>query len=131
VQVDGEHVAEIGAEHYQDPLSDVDDVEHAEDQRQPDGHQRVDPAAEYPVDDGLVDLASHLSSVLLRRRAAQLDQCGFGLMIATEPVAPSGSTCTYFPFCHWKMKAIAFTFWPRELNCTGPWTLASVTPLCR
>ena len=57
VQVHRQHVAEIGAENDQDPLGDVDDVEHAEDQRQPGRHQRVDPAAEDPGGDRLGDLA--------------------------------------------------------------------------
>ena len=59
VQVHGQHVAEVRAEHDQDALGDVDDVEHAEDQRQPDRHQRVDTAAENAVDDGFGEFASH------------------------------------------------------------------------
>ena len=62
--MDGQHVAEIGAEHHEDALRDVDDVEHAEDQREPGRHQRVDPAAEYAGGDGLLNLGRHLSSVL-------------------------------------------------------------------
>ena len=60
-----------------------------EDQRQPDSHQRVYPADEYPVNDGLVYQAPHLSSVHL---SAQGFQLGFGKMILTEPGAPTGST---------------------------------------
>jgi hypothetical protein len=62
VQVHREHVAEIGADDDQDALSDVDDVEDAEDQRQPDGHQPVDGADQQAVHDRLIDQASHLSS---------------------------------------------------------------------
>src|SRR5581483_3622296 len=51
VQVHGEQVAEISSEDDQDALGDVDDVEHPEDQRQADRHQRVDTAAEYSVED--------------------------------------------------------------------------------
>ena len=91
-QVHGEHVAEVGAEDDQDALGDVDDVEHAEDQRQPDGHQTVNSAHEDPVDDGLVDQPSHVSSVPLRFLTTQPLQLGFGKMIFTEPGAPTGST---------------------------------------
>ena len=63
MQVDRQHVAEIGAEHDQDALGDVDDVQHAEDQREPGRHQRVHATAEYPGGDGASDLGSHLSSV--------------------------------------------------------------------
>ena len=53
-------------------------------------------------------------------------------MMATEPVAPVGSTWTYVPpFCHWKMNFCATVFSPELLNFTGPWTVCSVTPLCR
>ena len=51
MQVHGQHVAEIAADDDEDALRDVDDVEHPEDQGQPDRHQRVDTAAEYPVDE--------------------------------------------------------------------------------
>jgi hypothetical protein len=59
VQVHGQRVAEVGAQDHHDALGDVDDVEHAEDQRQPDGHQRVDAAAEHAVDHGVQDLGCH------------------------------------------------------------------------
>ncbi len=78
VQVDRQHVAEIGAEHDQDALRDVDDVEHAEDQREPGRHQRVDAAAEYPGRDGLRNLGRHLSSVPLSALRDQPVQLGFG-----------------------------------------------------
>src|SRR5262249_2386867 len=75
VQVHGEHVAEIGADNDQDALGDMDDAEHAEDQRQPASHRRIHPADQYPVDDGLVYQAPHLSSMHL---TAQPPQYGFG-----------------------------------------------------
>ncbi len=60
MQVHGEHIAEIGAGHHEDALRDINDVEDAEYQRQPDGHQCVDPAFENSVGDGRVDLATHV-----------------------------------------------------------------------
>jgi len=41
-EVDRERVGEVRAEDDHDPLGDVDDVHHPEDQGQPGGHQRVD-----------------------------------------------------------------------------------------
>ena len=36
------------------------------------------------------------------------------------------------PFCcHWKVNAAALEFRPELSNLTGPWTVLSVTPLCR
>src|SRR5262249_12014414 len=52
VQVHGERVAEIGAEYHHHALGDVDDVQHAEDQREADGHQCIDAAAQNAVDHG-------------------------------------------------------------------------------
>src|SRR5690348_3003473 len=60
-------------------------------------------------------------------------QAGLAARIGSEPEEPCGRTWTNFvPLsCHWKTKAAAATFSPSELNCTGPCTLWSVTPLCR
>ena len=54
-------------------------------------------------------------------------------MIATEPLALTGRTClNAVPCCcHWKVNAAALEFLPKLSNLTGPWTLVSVTPLCR
>ena len=131
VQLHRQRVAEVRAEYDQDALGDVDDVEDAEDQGQADRHQGVDTSDEYPVDDGLVDLRRHaLSAVLVR---AQLDQFGLGLMIATDPAALVGRTwLKAVPLlCHWKVNAAEPEFLPSSSNFTGPWTVLSVTPLCR
>jgi hypothetical protein len=63
VQVGPQHIAEIGAEYHHDALGDVDDVEHAEDQRQPDRHQAVDPAFEHSVG-YRAEKGTHVSALL-------------------------------------------------------------------
>ena len=57
-----ERIAEVCAQDDQDTLGDVDDVEHAEDQRQADGHQGVDATDEDAIDNSLVDLTCHGAS---------------------------------------------------------------------
>src|SRR6185437_9579569 len=63
VQMRPEHVAEVGAEHDQDALRDVDEVEHAEDQCEPDRHQAIDTALEHAIGDGLQE-GTHVSTPL-------------------------------------------------------------------
>src|SRR5262249_8331361 len=139
VQVGPEHVAEVGTEYHHDALGDVDDVEHAEDQRQPDGHQAIDPTFKDTIGDGLKE-GSHVSSVLRSFRSlvtpgvCQPARVCLVRRGGTDPVASAGSTCTYLapvppaPGCHWKMTAdwAAALFSPLLPNCATPrtvWTM--------
>ena len=141
VQVHAEHVAEVGGEYHQDALGDVDDVEDTEDQRQADRHQRVNPAGEYAIDDGLVDLPSHVSSVLCVPATADLlvvrapaypgSQGDLKVWTGDEPAEPTGRTWTKLPFCHWKTNVGAAMFLPTLSNCAGPCTVCRMMPLCR
>jgi hypothetical protein len=59
VRLREQRVREVGAQDDQDTLGDVDDVEHAEDQRQADRHEGVNAPEENAVDDGLGYLPRH------------------------------------------------------------------------
>ena len=144
MQVDGQYIAEVRAEHDQDALGDVDNVQHTEDQRQPDRHQCIDTAAQDAVDDRLAEFASHLRFmpfILLTgcvERAAsladpldQVPQAGFcACACACAPALPP-STGTNWPFCHWKIRPCCAVFSPLAVNCTAPCTVCSLIPLCR
>ena len=65
VRLGEQRVGEVSAQDDQDTLGDVDDVEHAEDQRQAHRHEGVDAPDEDAVDDGLGDLPRHKHSVLV------------------------------------------------------------------
>src|SRR6202044_503108 len=105
------------------------------DQRQPDRHQRIDPAAEYPVGDGLIESTPHVSSVLcvpatadrlMVLRARLTRRCQKGGLTArmrVEPCAVVGRTWSNWPFCHWKMNAGAPTFSPTLSNLAEPCTV--------
>ncbi len=61
-----ERVAQVSAQHDQDSLSEVDDVHHAEYERQPACHQRVKPSDQDPIDDGLENKHRSAPNVLIR-----------------------------------------------------------------
>src|SRR5258708_22446224 len=95
VEVAVDRVAKVGAQDDQDTLGDVDDVEHAEDQRQADGYEGVHAPHENPVDDGLVKLPRHKAnapswSVLCLPGDIQLVKAGLVARMATDPGAAAG-----------------------------------------
>jgi hypothetical protein len=66
VQLREEAVAEVGAEDDQRALRDVDDLHHAEGQRQAAGHQRVDAAREQAQQGGLDEQVHRLRGLPTR-----------------------------------------------------------------
>ena len=57
----GEEEADIHPDHHEFALGEVDDLDHAEDQRDADADERVDAADEQAVDDGLGHCLPHLA----------------------------------------------------------------------
>ncbi len=46
-----QNIAEVGAQDYKSALSDVDNIHHPENKRQPGCHQCIDSSGQYPSDD--------------------------------------------------------------------------------
>ena len=96
-QVHRQHVAQVGAQHDQRSLGDVDDVHHAEDQREPGGHQRIDAAGQHAFDDRLGSRYDTCSRSPVRLRETRP---------AWSRTAPTtGAPGPASPFCHWNIDA--------------------------
>ena len=52
-ELGGEEEADVHPDHHEFALGEIDDLDHAEDQRDADADERVNPADEQAVDDGL------------------------------------------------------------------------------
>ena len=56
----GEKEGDVHPDHHEFALGEIDDLDHAEDQRDADADERVDAADEQAVDDGLGHCLQHL-----------------------------------------------------------------------
>ena len=80
--------ADVHPDHHEFALGEVDDLDHAEDQRDADTDERVDAADEQAVDDGLDHCLQHL-----RYPPAQVFSSG-------ARASSFGKTLARSPFCH-------------------------------
>src|SRR5262249_46400943 len=129
----------VHREHQELAVGEVDDAQHAEDQRQADAHERVDAADEQTGDDQLSDGChrprsrrdGNARAARQRGRASRQRWLQFGSGTMTGSVVASffGNTWLLPVFCHCHTPIDARRFWPASFGSTGQSLLVNLMPL--